>query len=129
MRRFLFGVISAVAIAAVVAACDGGGGYGDNGGYGDPCNQVGSCAACTPVQGCGWCTFSNGSGACVSDSNECSNMTTTTYTFTWDLAGCRVSADASVAGADGSSASPDAASVATPDGGGGDAAAADGHLP
>jgi hypothetical protein len=79
----------------VLAGCDDGGGYYDNGypagyyyGY---CEKFGSCDECTPVLGCGWCSYPDGKGLCVSQPNACGAQE---FTWTWEPKGCGLAPDA-----------------------------------
>jgi hypothetical protein len=117
MKRIFTGVLFAAAIGIAVAACDSGdddypnayGGGGEDG----SCAQATSCGACTPLNGCGWCFNADGTGTCTTGPDQCA---TQEFSWTWDLSGCRESADAAVVGADGGATdtgvSPDSAVVA-----------------
>ena len=58
------------------------------------CQQSTSCEACTPLPGCGWCYKEDGTGMCADDPNDCA--ASTSFRWTWEPTGCRVTADASV---------------------------------
>jgi hypothetical protein len=91
MNRVLSGTLLASAVAVTVSACDAG-----VSGYVGPtadCTPYLSCETCTPIVGCGWCTAPGGGGVCASDPDYCP---TQEFSWTWDIKGCRVAADASV---------------------------------
>ena len=95
MNRSLTGALAATALAVTLAvtlpSCDAGlGGYVTSTAN---CSDYLSCETCTPVVGCGWCTGPRGSGVCASDPDYCP---TQEFSWTWDVNGCRVAADASV---------------------------------
>ncbi len=84
------GLLFAGALVVTLSACDSGlGGYVVTA----DCSAHVTCDSCTPVLGCGWCTAAGGSGVCVSDPDYCP---TQEFSWTWNIAGCGVAADASV---------------------------------
>jgi hypothetical protein len=119
MRSTIAGPILASLIAVAVGACgsDGGGGSESGSGPGPTayCTQYSTCDTCTPANGCGWCYDSDGTGMCASGPDQCA---TQAFSWTWDIQGCRVAADASVVPEPLVSAAPstDAGPVSPPDG-------------
>jgi hypothetical protein len=78
----------------------------------DGCHQFASCATCTPVVGCGWCYQSDGTGLCAAGPDECA---TSSFDWTWEATGCRVTSDAAVApSSDAGSATLDAQACRIP---------------
>ncbi len=85
----------AAVIALLLGACDdnqGDYGYSTGGGSSAYCSQYTTCGTCTPIVGCGWCMNANGTGACAEGPSQCKGST---FSWTWEATGCRVSADAS----------------------------------
>jgi hypothetical protein len=101
-----------MALTVILSACDDGlSGYVTSTAN---CSAYLSCDTCTPVAGCGWCTGPGGAGVCASDPDYCP---TQEFSWTWDINGCRVAADASVVATDdGSSEGPSLDSASRPDG-------------
>src|SRR5579863_4915262 len=92
MKRTIAGSVLAVALAAILGACDGGGDpttpVSGGSGPGEAfCGQFASCASCTPQNGCGWC-FSASGGQCVSDPDQCAFSNNNEFTWTWNPSGC-----------------------------------------
>jgi hypothetical protein len=93
------GVLFALGLA--FGACsegDSSGGFASVGPSYAGCGHYTSCASCTPVTGCGWCYLPDGTGKCVDDPNDCASSSA--FSWTWDLKGCHVGADAAVTAVD-----------------------------
>ena len=98
-----------MALTVILSACDDGlSGYVTSTAN---CSAYLSCDTCTPVAGCGWCTGPGGAGVCASDPDYCP---TQEFSWTWDINGCRVAADASVVATD--DGSSEGHSASRPDG-------------
>jgi hypothetical protein len=108
MKRAATAFLCLLGAALSLGACEGDGSTSSGGaGYAyAACNQYASCEACTPIQGCGWCYKDDGAGVCADDPNDCA--TATSFRWTWEPTGCRVTADAGVNLSDGSSKSQNA---------------------
>ena len=100
-KRSAIAVLLLSLVALLVGACNDKGSSSGGAVYGYTyagCSQYTSCQACTPVNGCGWCDKIDGTGMCADDPNDCAAASA--FRWTWDLMGCRVTADAGVSPTD-----------------------------